>query len=293
LTFYESAYPSDYLQWALNKLDEGVFSENVLLTDQLVENYITSCLPKKLPDCHPFALEYPTLREGMLEFLYGKDGKRPITELDDFSRSKRVKAYLDSLFFQDGFCPECALEIPIFFGGAVLYEDILNWVDWSPGARLVFLLLIEIFYLGDLDEEDEDAFPGDLSLSETLARSLGPYIDWWGTSERYEPEDMLQNPLLSEIEFHTALVSGVENNPFIGYLARDGECVSDILSVSAGDYQEMSYLMALADIASQLANNGFETDSEAFAAGELFRTVSKYLICEDKNGKNGYYICGW
>jgi hypothetical protein len=104
---------------------------------------------------------------------------------------------------------------------------------------------------------------------------------------------MLQNPLLSEIEFHTALVSGVENNPFIGYLARDGECVSDILSVSAGDYQEMSYLMALADIASQLANNGFETDSEAFAAGELFRTVSKYLICEDKNGKNGYYICGW
>jgi len=291
LTFYERAYPSDYLRWALNKLDEGVFSENDLLTDQLVANYITSCLPKQLPACHPFALGGFAMREGILEFLYGEDGEEPITELDDISRSKRVKEYLDSLFFQDGFCPECALEIPIYFGGTILYEDILNWCNWSPGARLVFLLLIEIFYLGELDE-DEDAFPGDLSPSETLARSLGPYVDWWGTSERYEPEDMLQNPLLSEIEFHTALVSGVENNPFIGYLARDGECVSDILTVSAVDFQEMSQLMALADIASQLANHGFTEDMKEFPAGDLFRTVSQYLMCEDKSGKNGYYICG-
>ena len=291
MTIYKNAYASDYLRWALGKMDEGGFSENTLLSDQLVEVYITSSLPKQLPACHPFALEFPTLREGILEFLYGEDGKKPITELDDISRSKRVKEYLNILFFQDGFSPECALEVPIFFGGSILYEDILSWIDWSPGARLVFLLLIEIFYTCELDE-DEDAFPGDLSLTETLARSLGPYVDWWGTSERYEPEDMLQNPLLSEIEFHTALVSGVYNNPFIGYLARDGECVYDILYVSANDYKEISHLMALADIASQLANDGFAEDIEEYPAGELFRTVSQYLICEDKNGKNGYYICG-
>lgn len=291
MTTYKSAYTSNYLRWALYKLDEGIFSENDLLSDQLVEDYITSRLPKKLPDCHPFALGYPVLREGVLEFLYGNDGKMPITELDDISRTERIKEYLNILFYQDGFCPECALEVPIFFGGAILYEDILNWVDWSPGARLVFLLLIEIFYLDDLDE-DENVFPGDLSLTETLARSLGPYVDWWGTSERYEPEDMLQSPLLSEIEFHTALVSGVENNPFIGYLGRDGEIVYDVLSVSANDYEDMSHLMALADIANKLANNGIDKDIEEIAAGKLFGTVSKYMICEDKNGKNGYYICG-
>ena len=291
MTTYESAYASEYLRWALEKLKEGDFSANDLLSDQLVVDYVASNLPKQLPDCCPFVLGGFAMREGILEFLYGEDGKKPIIELDDFSRSKRVKEYLDILFFQDGFCPECALEVPIFFGGAILYEDILNWADWSPGARLVFLLLIETFYTGELDE-DEDGFPGDLSLTETLARSMGPYVDWWGTSERYEPEDMLQSPLLSEIEFHTALVSGVYNNPFIGYLARDGECVYDILSVSANNYKEMSHLMALADIASQLANHGFDEAIEEYPAGKLFGTVSKYMLCEDKNGKNGYYICG-
>jgi hypothetical protein len=291
LTIYENAYASDYLRWALGKMEEGGFSENTLLSDQLVEDYITSSLPTQLPTCHPFALEFPTLREGILEFLYGEDGKEPITELDELSLSKRVKEYLDILFYQDGFVPECALEVPIYFGGTILYEDVLNWGNWSLGARLVFLLLLEIFYTGDLDE-DEDAFPGDLSLTETLARSLSPYVDWGETSEKYDIEEMLQNPLLSEIEFHTALVSGPETNPFIGYMARDEECNYDILYISAEDYEEISSLMALANIASQLANNGFAGDLEEYPPGELFSSVSQYLMCEDKNGKNGYYICG-
>ena len=291
MTIYENAYTSDYLRWALGKMEEGGFSENTLLSDQLVEDYVTSSLPKQLPACHPFALEFPTLREGILEFLYGEDGKEPITELDELSLSKRVKEYLDILFYQDGFVPECALEVPIYFGGTILYEDVLNWCNWSLGARLVFLLLLEIFYTGDLDE-DEDAFPGDLSLTETLARSLSPYVDWGEISEEYDIEEMLQNPLLSEIEFHTALVSGPETNPFIGYMARDEECNYDILYISAEDYEEMSSLMALANIASQLANNGFAGDLEEYPPGELFSSVSQYLMCEDKNGKNGYYICG-
>jgi hypothetical protein len=244
-----------------------------------------------LPVCHPLALEGFTLREGIFEFLYGEDGKEPITELDDFGRSKRVREYLDILFSQDGFIPECALEVPIYFCGTIMYEDILNWCSWSLGARLVFLLVMENFYAGALGE-DEDAFPGDLSLTETLARSLSPYVDWGETSEKYDIEEMLQNPLLSEIEFHTALVSGPETNPFIGYMARDEECNYDILYISAEDYEEMSSLMALANIASQLANNGFAGDLEEYPPGELFSSVSQYLMCEDKNGKNGYYICG-
>ena len=291
MTIYESSNASDYIRWALDKLNEGIFSPSTLLSDQLVVDYVASCLPNRLPVCHPLALEGFTLREGIFEFLYGEDGKEPITELDDFGLSKRVREYLDILFSQDGFIPECALEVPIYFCGTILYEDVLNWGNWSLGARLVFLLLLEIFYTGVLDE-DEDAFPGDLSLTETLARSLSPYVDWGKTSEKYDIEEMLQNPLLSEIEFHTALVSGPETNPFFGYMARDEECNYDILYVSAGDYEDMSHLMALADIASQLANNGFAGDLEEYPAGELFSSVSRYLICEDKNEKNGYYICG-
>jgi hypothetical protein len=291
LTIYESSNASDYIRWALDKLNEGIFSPSTLLSDQLVVDYVASCLPNRLPVCHPLALEGFTLREGIFEFLYGEDGKEPITELDDFGRSKRVREYLDILFSQDGFIPECALEVPIYFCGTIMYEDILNWCSWSLGARLVFLLVMENFYAGALGE-DEDAFPGDLSQTETLARSLSPYVDWEKTSEQYEIEEMLQNPLLSEIEFHTALVSGYYSNPFMGYMARDEECDYDILYVSAGDYEDMSHLMALADIASQLANNGFPNDIEEYPAGELFSSVSRYLICEDKNGKNGYYICG-